>query len=96
MIAEGARDYWSLQNRNGKIYDILGDLDNIKIRHKKGIICLQPCGENTLLVALTKMNKVNWNDWMEKTKHLDKYYELLEKENNQSLTKITRQLNKRD
>ncbi|MGI1677752.1 MAG: hypothetical protein K6L75_03400 [Cellvibrionaceae bacterium] len=66
-IAESARDYWSLHHRNGAIYNVLGDLDNIKIRHKKGIICLQPCGENTLLVALTKFNKVDWNDWIKQT-----------------------------
>jgi len=84
MIAEGARDYWSLQYRNGKVYEILGDLNNIKICHKKGIICLQTCGTNTLLVALTKYNKVDWNNWANQTSQLtnmlDQYYGSLEQQ----------------
>lgn len=64
-MAESARDYWAIQYRNGGTFSKLGELTNIFVQHQKGILSLQPCGDNTLLVALIKLKHINWNKWPE-------------------------------
>ena len=63
MIAEGARDYWALHNRNGNIFDTMGVVKNIFVQHAKGTICIQGCGRKMLLITLADSSKLHWHDW---------------------------------
>ncbi|RYY04697.1 MAG: hypothetical protein EOO53_02520 [Gammaproteobacteria bacterium] len=63
VIAEGARDYWSLHNKNGNIFDEMGTLNSILIQHSKGLLTIQPCGEKTILITLAKLKKMDWKAW---------------------------------
>lgn len=63
VMAEGARDYWVLHHRNGKIFDAIGGVKNIYVQHAKGTICIQACGEKMLLITLADSSKLYWNDW---------------------------------
>lgn len=63
MIAEGARDYWALHNRNGNIFDTMGRVKNIFVQHAKGTICVQACGKKMLLITLADSTKLHWHDW---------------------------------
>jgi hypothetical protein len=63
VIAEGARDYWSLHHKNGNIFAEMGMLNNILIQHTKGLLTIQPCGEKTILITLAKLKKMDWKAW---------------------------------
>jgi predicted regulator of Ras-like GTPase activity (Roadblock/LC7/MglB family) len=63
VMAEGARDYWVLHHRNGKIFNAIGAVKNIYVQHAKGTICIQACGEKMLLITLADASKLYWNDW---------------------------------
>ncbi|MES2824837.1 MAG: hypothetical protein V4732_14630 [Pseudomonadota bacterium] len=63
VMAEGARDYWVLHHRNGKIFDAIGAVKNIFVQHAKGTICIQACGEKMLLITLANSKKSRWNEW---------------------------------
>ncbi len=63
VMAEGARDYWVLHHRNGKIFDAIGAVKNIFVQHAKGTICIQACGEKMLLITLANSRKSRWHEW---------------------------------
>lgn len=63
IMAEGARDYWALHHRNGKLFETIGGVKNIYVQHAKGTICIHPCGEKMLLITLADSTKLYWNDW---------------------------------
>lgn len=63
VMAEGARDYWALHNRNGKIFDAIGGVKNIYVQHAKGTICIHACGDTMLLITFANSSKLFWNDW---------------------------------
>lgn len=65
VMAEGARDYWALQHRNGHIFETMGRVKNIFVQHAKGTICIQSCGKTMLLITLADSSKMHWHDWVD-------------------------------
>ncbi|ACR10818.1 hypothetical protein TERTU_4501 [Teredinibacter turnerae T7901] len=72
IIAESARDYWILHTKNTQAFDRLGDVRNISVQHQKGLLNVQPCDDQTLLVTLAKLGHVQWQNWPEKVANLAK------------------------
>lgn len=63
VIAEGSRDYWVLQHRNGHVFKPIGDVKIIFVFHKKRVISVQACVGKTLLITLAETKGVDWNQW---------------------------------
>lgn len=63
IIAEGARDYWTVQDRNGGIFKAIGDINVIFVFHQQNIISIQMCDDKTLLITLAETKGVDWNKW---------------------------------
>ena len=63
IIAEGARDYWTLHFKNGEIFSDMGMVSNIFIQHTNGLLSIQPCGKNTILITQATLGKIDWTTW---------------------------------
>ena len=62
-LAEAARDYWRLHQRNGNLFRDLGPMVGIVVLHEEGVINVMPCGAGVVLVTLAHRNKVNFSSW---------------------------------
>jgi len=62
-LAEAARDYWHLHDRNGRLFAGLGELLGIVVAHERGTINLLPCGRGMVLVTLAERSRVNFSTW---------------------------------
>ena len=80
IIAEGARDYWVLHQKNGNVFDALGPLGNIVVRHKYGLLSIRACGHTMLLIAIAKIKEVDWKQWPAQVNQLCNRVEALEVE----------------
>lgn len=80
IIAEGARDYWVLHQKNGNVFESLGPLANIVVRHKRGLLSIRACGHTMLLIAIAKIKEVNWKQWPTQVNQLCSLIEELELE----------------
>lgn len=70
-MAEAARDYWVLHQKNGKLFESLGQVRNVFIHHTRAILSVQMFGKATmLLVTIAKLKSVDWNNWSENTKKI--------------------------
>lgn len=78
IIAEGARDYWVLHQKNGNVFDALGPLGNIVVRHKYGLLSIRACGNTMLLIAIAKIKEVDWKQWPAQVNQLCNRVEELE------------------
>jgi hypothetical protein len=63
IIAEGARDYWVLHQKNGNVFDALGSVSSIVVQHKQGLLSIRACGQTMLLITIAKMKQVDWKQW---------------------------------
>jgi predicted regulator of Ras-like GTPase activity (Roadblock/LC7/MglB family) len=63
IIAEGARDYWVLHQKNGNVFETLGSVNSIIVRHQQGLLSIRDCGQAMLLITIAKMKEVNWREW---------------------------------
>ena len=71
VIAEAARDYWVLHQKNGKVFEALGAVRNVFIQHERAHLSVQMFGNvSTLLVTISKLRSVDWNSWPERTKKI--------------------------
>lgn len=80
IIAEGARDYWVLHQKNGNVFASLGPLANIVVRHKQGLLSIRACGHTMLLIAIAKIKEVDWKQWPAQVNQLCNRVEELEVE----------------
>lgn len=80
IIAEGARDYWVLHQKNGKVFEALGSVSNIVVRHKRGLLSIRGCGQTMLLISITKIKEVNWDEWPERVDQLCNLVKKMESE----------------
>ena len=70
IIAEGARDYWVLHQKNGNVFEALGPVSNIVVRHKRGLLSIRGCGQTMLLISIAKIKEVDWDEWPERVAQL--------------------------
>lgn len=66
MMAECARDYWTLHVKNSGIFMHLGKVNNIFIQHEYHLVSIQPCGNKMILVTQAQLKQVDWNSWPKK------------------------------
>lgn len=71
VIAEAARDYWVLHQKNGKVFEALGAVRNVFIQHERAHLSVQMFGKSSmLLVTVAKLRSVDWNSWPASTKKI--------------------------
>jgi hypothetical protein len=80
IIAEGARDYWVLHQKNGNVFEALGPVSNIVVRHKRGLLSIRGCGKTMLLISIAKIKEVNWDEWPERVDQLCNLVKTMESE----------------
>ncbi len=77
IIAEAARDYWVLHQKNGRIFEVLGPVRNVFIQHERAHLSVQMFGQSSLLlVTISKLKSVDWRGWGASTRGIS---ELLRK-----------------
>jgi predicted regulator of Ras-like GTPase activity (Roadblock/LC7/MglB family) len=80
IIAEGARDYWVLHQKNGSVFGTLGSVNSIIVRHEQGLLSIRDCGQAMLLITIAKMKEVNWREWSVQVQQLCQQVKELETE----------------
>jgi len=71
VMAEAARDYWVLHQKNGKVFDALGSVRNVFIQHERAHLSVQMFGNSSvLLVTIAKLRSVDWSYWPANTKKI--------------------------
>ena len=69
-LAEAARDYWRLHQRQDNLFRDLGPMVGIVVLHEEGVINVMPCGADAVLVTLAERNKVNFSAWPTRLRRL--------------------------
>lgn len=41
----------------------MGMVSNIFIQHTNGLLSIQPCGKNTILITQATLGKIDWTTW---------------------------------
>jgi len=80
IIAEGARDYWALHQKNGNVFETLGTVSNIVVRHQHGLLSIRDCGQTMLLISMSKIKQVDWKQWSAQVNQLCHLVKKLEAE----------------
>ncbi len=71
IIAEAARDYWVLHQKNGKVFDTLGAVKNVFVQHARAHLSIQMFGNSSmLLVTISRLRSVDWSSWPISTKKI--------------------------
>lgn len=71
VMAEAARDYWVLHQKNGKVFEALGSVRNVFIQHERAHLSVQMFGHSSmLLVTIAKLRSVDWGSWPASTKKI--------------------------
>lgn len=71
IIAEAARDYWVLHQKNGKVFDTLGAVKNVFVQHVRAHLSIQMFGNSSmLLVTISRLRSVDWSSWPISTKKI--------------------------
>lgn len=69
VIAEAARDYWVLHQKNGRMFEVLGTVRNVFIQHERAHLSVQMFGHSSLLlVTISKLKRVDWASWAASTR----------------------------
>lgn len=69
VIAEAARDYWVLHQKNGRMFEVLGAVRNVFIQHEHAHLSVQMFGQSSLLlVTISKLKRVDWAGWAARTR----------------------------
>lgn len=70
-MAEAARDYWALHQKNGQLFATLGSVHNIFIQHSRAVLTVQGFGKaSMLLVTIARLSGVDWRSWPAQTQAL--------------------------
>ena len=71
IIAEAARDYWVLHQKNGNVFEALGSVKNVFVQHERAHLSIQMFGKsNMLLITISKLRSVDWSSWPASTKKM--------------------------
>ncbi len=71
VMAEAARDYWVLHQKNGKVFEALGAVRNVFVQHERAHLSVQMFGNaSVLLVTIAKLKSVDWSSWPASTKKI--------------------------
>ena len=71
VMAEAARDYWVLHQKNGKVFEALGSVRNVFIQHERAHLSVQMFGNSSMLLVTIANGRIgDWSSWPTSTKKM--------------------------